>query len=624
MDYKKSVLPSFTGADDPPVNSLKKAFNSAEAELPLYLHTREPKVRNRWQKGAFTALLAICLATLLLQRYQPPRHLHAHPQTQTRNPAYLIEAEHGAVATENKRCSDIGVDVLKEGGNAVDAAISAVFCVGVVNMFSSGIGGGGFMTVRIPPSSEGGSSEVYTIDFRETAPALANSTMYKDDPDAARWGGLAVGVPGEMRGLQEAHGRWGKLPWARLVQPSVDLAAEWTVDIELARRLQMFAPLIFSQEDWRPIFAPEGRMLLEGETIRRTNYSRTLSAIASAGPDVFYKGPIADSIIRKIQATGGIMTNEDLENYTVKVDRALQGTYHDKKVYTSHAPTSGPVLLHILNLLERYDLIGEGRTGLNIHRFVEALKFGFAARTRIGDLPYVTNGTARVAEISTKSFADAVAANLTDDRTHPPEYYNPEFDVKIDHGTSHTSVVDKDGMAVALTTTVNLIFGSMVLDPETGIILNDEMDDFAVPGEPNGFGLWPSPYNYPEPGKRPLSSTTPTIVEHGDGSFYLAIGGSGGGQIFGAVLQTMLNLDWGMDVSEAIEAGRVHDQLYPLEVNADDVVPDILVNALISRGHNITVSDINRIAAVVQAVVQKDGKIFAASDSRKNGIAAGY
>ncbi|KAG1751511.1 gamma-glutamyltranspeptidase [Suillus paluster] len=622
MNYGKFGLPSFTGEDGPPVKTFKQSFNSAEAELPLYLHTREPKVLNRWQKGAFTALLAICLAGLLLQRYQPHRHTHTQPQTQSRNPAYLIEAEHGAVASENKRCSDIGIDVLKEGGNAIDATISAVFCVGVVNMFSSGIGGGGFMTVRIPPSSEGGSSEVYTIDFRETAPALANSTMYKDDPDAARWGGLSVGVPGEMRGLQEAHRRWGTLPWARLVQPSVDLAAEWTVDIELARRLEMFAPAMLPKEDWRSIFAPEGRMLLEGETIRRTNYSRTLSAIASEGPDVFYKGPIADSIIRKIQATGGIMTNEDLEKYTVKVDHALQGTYHDKKVYTSRVPTSGPVLLHILNILERYDLIGEGRTGLNTHRFIEALKFGFAARrvlfsqflttssqytsTRIGDLPYITNGTARIAEISTKSFADAVAVNLTDDRTHPPEYYNPEFDVKIDHGTSHTSVVDKDGMAVALTTTVNLIFGSMVLDPETGIILNDEMDDFAVPGSPNGFGLWPSPYNYPEPGKRPLSSTVPSIIENADGSFYLAIGGSGGGQIF------------------AIEAGRVHDQLYPLTVDADDIVPGLILNALIDRGHNVTVSDINRIAAVVQAVVSKDGKIFAASDSRKNGEAAGY
>lgn len=620
MDYRKP----FAGENDPPVDTFKQAFHSTETELPVYLHTREPIGRRRWQKGALSALLAICLATLLLQRYQPHQHLHTQPQTQTRNPAYLIAAEHGAVASENKRCSDIGVDVLKEGGNAVDAAISVVFCVGVVNMFSSGIGGGGFMTVRIPPSSEGGSSEVYTIDFRETAPALANSTMYKDDPIAARWGGLAIGVPGEIRGLQEAYGRWGTLPWARLVQPSVDLAAEWTVDKELARRLQMFESRMLPEEDWTAIFAPEGRMLLEGEIIRRTNYSRTLSSIASEGPDVFYKGPIADSIIRKIQAEGGIMTNEDLENYTVKVDHALQGTYRDKKVYTSRAPTSGPVLLHILNLLERYDLIGEGRTGLNIHRFIEALKFGFAARTRIGDLPYVTNGTARVAEISTKSFADAIAVNITDDRTHPPEYYNPEFDVKIDHGTSHTSVLDKDGMAVALTTTVNVVFGSMVLDPETGVILNDEMDDFAVPGSPNGFGLWPSPYNYPEPGKRPLSSTTPTIMEHSDGSFYLAVGGSGGGRIFGAVLQVMLNLDWGMDVSEAIECGRVHDQLYPLEVDADDVVPGPLINALLERGHNITVSDINRIAAVVQAVVQKDGKIFAASDSRKNGIAAGY
>ncbi|KAG1900607.1 gamma-glutamyltranspeptidase [Suillus fuscotomentosus] len=624
MDYRKRVSPLPTVEDAPPVDSFKQPFDSTEAELPLYLYTKEPKGRRRWQRGAFVALLAICLATLLLQRYQPHPHLLTRPRTQTRNPAYLIEAEHGAVASENKRCSDIGVTVLREGGNAVDAAISAVFCVGVVNMFSSGIGGGGFMTVRIPPSSEGGSSEVYTIDFRETAPALANSTMYADDPAAARWGGLAVGVPGEVRGLQEAHERWGKLPWTRLVQPSIDLAAGWAVDKELARRLQMFARLILPKEDWRAIFAPEGRMLFEGETIRRTNYSRTLATIASEGPNVFYKGPIADSIIRKVQATGGIMTNGDLENYTVKVDHALQGTYRDKKVYTSCAPTSGPVLLHILNLLERYDFIGEGRTGLNIHRFIEALKFGFAARTKIGDLAYVTNGTARVAEISTKTYADAVALNLTDDRTHTPEYYNPEFDVKIDHGTSHTSVLDKDGMAVALTTTVNLVFGSMVLDPETGIILNDEMDDFSVPGRPNGFGLLPSPYNYPEPGKRPLSSTTPTIIENLDGSFYLSVGGSGGGRIFGAVLQVILNLDWGMDVSAAIENGRVHDQLYPLEVDADEIVPVAILNSLIERGHNITVSKIDRVAAVVQAVVSMDGRIFAASDSRKNGIAAGY
>ncbi|KAF8135745.1 gamma-glutamyltranspeptidase [Boletus edulis] len=401
-------------------------------------------------------------------------------------------------------------------------------------MFSAGIGGGGFMTVRVPPTTPAGTSE-------------ASKTMYDNNPSAAKYGGLAVGVPGELRGFEEAHRRWGYLPWSRLVQPSVELAAEWTVDTELARRIQ----------DWSAVFAPEGKLLLQGETIQRTNYSRTLDIIANEGPRAFYKGPIADSIIRKVNETGGILTHADLEKYTVNVERALEGTYHDKKVYTSHAPTSGPVLLHMLNLLERFDLIGEGRTPLNVHRIVEAMK------TRIGDLAYYVGSLARVSEIPTKEFADMIAVNLTDDRTHPPEYYNPEFDVKIDHGTSHVSVVDKNGMAIALTTTVNLVFGSQVLDPETGIIMNDE------------------------PGKRPLSSIASTILEHADGSFYLAIGGSGGSQIFPAILQTMLNLGWGMDASQAVEYGRVHDQLYPEAVAADNILPAPVIDGLLDRGHKV-------------------------------------
>ncbi|KIJ18880.1 hypothetical protein PAXINDRAFT_128053 [Paxillus involutus ATCC 200175] len=591
--------------------------------LPFYTESQSQTHRsNAWNKP-FLTLGSLCILLLLSRNVSLSyRSGHATPSI-VRNPAYLITADHGAVASENKRCSDIGVNVLKDGGNAVDAAISAGFCVGVVNMFSSGIGGGGFMTVRIPPNTPGEASQVYTIDFRETAPALANKTMYVDNPRAASYGGLSVAVPGELRGFEEAYRRWGSLPWSRLMQPSVDLAAGWTVDVELAKRMQTHSNLMLD-EDWRAVFAPDGNILLQAETIRRTNYSRTLATIAAEGPDAFYKGPIADSIVRKVQEAGGILTHADLEGYTVNVERAVQGTYHDKKVYTSHAPTSGPVLLHMLNLMERYDLVGESQTPLNMHRIVEAQKFGFAARTKIGDLLYSFNSTARVAEISTKRYADLVAVNLTDDRTHPPEYYNPEFDIKIDHGTSHTSVVDKDGMAVALTTTVNLVFGSHVLDPETGIILNDEMDDFSMPGTPNSFGLWPSPYNYPEPGKRPLSSTAPTIMEHADGSFYLAIGGSGGSRIFPSILQILLNLDWGMDPSEAVEYGRLHDQLYPITVDADNTLPTSLLYDLRSRGHNVTVLDINRLAAVVQIVVRKDGKIYAASDSRKNGIAAGY
>jgi len=179
-------------------------------------------------------------------------------------------------------------------------------------------------------------------------------------------------------------------------------------------------------------------------------------------------------------------------------------------------------------------------------------------------------------------------------------------------------------MAVALTSTVNLVFGSQILDPETGIIFNDEMDDFSTPGFPNSFGLWPSPYNYPEPGKRPLSSIAPTVIEHSDGSFYVAIGGSGGSRIFGAILQVLLNLDWGLDVSAAIESGRLHDQLYPLILDADSTYERDILCDLRRRGHNVTVVDVNRVAAVIQGVVQHNSTIYAASDSRKNGIAAGY
>ncbi|KAI9068256.1 gamma-glutamyltranspeptidase [Trametes sanguinea] len=542
----------------------------------------------------------------------------------TRNPAYLIRATHGAVASENELCSNMGISVLKDGGNAVDAAVSTTLCIGVVNMFSSGIGGGGFMTVRVPPTNASASSEVYAIDFRETAPALSNKTMYVEDPLSARWGGLAVGVPGELRGLEEAHRRWGKLPWKRLVEPAAQLAAGWTVQDELARRIEMFAPLMLNHPDWKPIFAPEGRLLRPGETIQRTNLSRTLATIADEGAEAFYKGPIADAIVQKVKETGGILTHQDLEDYRVIVKRALQGTYRGRKIYTPHAPTSGPVLIHMLNLMEHYDdLVEEGRTTLNVHRFIEAMKFGFAARTRIGD-PAYHDQVKQIREIPTKEYAAEVVANITDDTTHPPEYYHPIYDVVEDHGTSHSAVLDSDGMAVSVTSTVNLVFGSAVLDPVTGVILNDEMDDFSTPGMPNAFGLYPSPYNYPEPGKRPLSSTTPVILEHEDGSFFMAIGGSGGSRIFPAVFQTILNLDWGMDVSGAIESGRLHDQLFPMMVDADDILPASLLDGLREKEHNITVSDTNRVAAVIQAIVKPNATIYAASDSRKNGIAAGY
>jgi gamma-glutamyltranspeptidase/glutathione hydrolase/leukotriene-C4 hydrolase len=230
-----------------------------------------------------------------------------------------------------------------------------------------------------------------------------------------------------------------------------------------------------------------------------------------------------------------------------------------------------------------------------------------------------------IEQMPTKELADLIFLNITDDKTHLPAYYNPEYSIQTSQGTSHSSIVDKNGMAVAVTSSVNIPFGSMVMDPVTGVIFDDTMNDFATPGVPDAWGIYASPSNYPEPHKRPLSSMVPTIIEHTDGSLYLVAGGSGGSRIFGSVFQTILNLDWGLDASQAVEFGRLHDQLYPLRLDIDDVYPSYLVEDLAKRGHNITISDVNRIAAVVNIVTrQPDGKIFAASDSRKNGIAAGY
>ncbi|KAI0076121.1 gamma-glutamyltranspeptidase [Panus rudis PR-1116 ss-1] len=612
--------------------------NDLNLELPPPSSAKQDEGRRRRPRISplfiVSAVVTYALCTFWRHAYShsgtlvpncPSRHREANANGIIRNPAYLIKARNGAVASENEICSKIGVQTLKDGGNAVDAAVSTTLCIGVANMFSSGIGGGGFMTVRIPPLYTNGSSEVHTIDFREVAPALANETMYVNDPTSSIFGGLSVGVPGELRGLEAAHQRWGKLPWSQLVEPAAELAKGWKVPTELARRIQMFELLMINSPDWRAIFAPNGTLLKEGDTIRRVNLSRTLTTIAKEGPGAFYKGPIADSIIKKVKETGGILTHADLEAYKVQIKPALQGTYRGRKVYTSHAPTSGPVLLHMLNLIEHYDdFIPFGRNGLNAHRTVEAMKFGFAARTKIGDPAFETDDISRILEIPTKKYANKIFPNITDDRTHPPEYYNPVFDVPIDHGTSHSSILDKDGMAVAITSTVNLVFGSQVMDPVTGVILNDEMDDFSTPGLPNAFGLWPSPYNYPQPHKRPLSSTAPTIMEDESGDFLLAIGGSGGSKIFPAVFQVILNLDWGQDISTAIEYGRLHDQLYPYEVEVDDVYPTEIVADLRIRGHNVTIKDINRVSSVVQGVTKKGGVIYAASDSRKNGIAAGY
>ncbi|KAF9186920.1 hypothetical protein BGZ51_001231 [Haplosporangium sp. Z 767] len=563
--------------------------------------------------ASISGVLLIILAVALVRKIGTPPSIE-------KNTPNLIRAKHGAVATEEIHCSEIGVQVLKDGGNAVDAAVASCLCIGTVNMFSAGIGGGGFMTLRLPNGT------VEVIDFRETAPAGAHPRMFKENPILAQTGGLSVAVPGEIRGLEAAHKRYGKLPWERLFAPSVKMARDgWAVGPELAKRLQLYRELMETKPDWSAVFAPNGTVLREGQWIKREALANTLEKIGKEGADAFYTGSIAQSMVDHIHANGGILTMKDMGSYQPLIKKPMVGYYHGRKVYTTPAPTSGPVLISILNILELYDL-GRYKADANVeaHRLVEAMKFGYAQRTELGD-PDFTDLEDKIKNIMDKDTAGLIRANISDTQTFPVEYYNPHWGPIDNHGTTHMSTVDQNDMAVALTSTVNLIFGSKLMDPRTGIILNDEMDDFSIPGVPNAFGLQPSPYNYPEPGKRPLSSCVPTIVER-DGKFELALGGSGGSRILTSVLQTMLNIyNHGYNVMEAVEAPRVHHQLMPNVVDIESGYSALNIKFLSTRGHNVTVSDILLAKAEVQAVHhERDGVIYAASDSRKHGIAAGY
>ncbi|CAG8685413.1 5429_t:CDS:10 [Gigaspora margarita] len=423
--------------------------------------------------------------------------------------AYLIIAKHGAVASELMNCSHIGVDVLKEGGSAVDAAIATELCVGTINAFSAGIGGGGLMLIHLP----NGSAEF--IDCRETAPHIANKRMFIKNPNSASIGGLSIGVPDGF-----------------------------PVGKELDIRLKMYRNELEQDPALSAIYAPSGKLLEKGEIVYRRNFSRTLELISENYTE-FYEGSIARSLIKEINGRGGIMSFDDFKNYKTIIREPVIGYYHGKK-----------------------------------------FRDQFEHETRIQ-------------EIISKEYAALVRANVSDSQTFDPDYYNPIFDHKDDHGTTHISVMDKNDMAVSFTSTVNLIWGSRVLDPITGILLNDEMDDFSIPGAPNHFGLRPSPYNFVAPGKRPLSSTVPTIVENENGKVELVTGGSGGSKILSAVLQ--LGIEQGLNlelVDKLLTIGHVI-QLYNIE----------------NREHSCQVNAIRKF---------NDGTIHAVSDYRKSGVAAGY
>ncbi|KAJ1818083.1 hypothetical protein LPJ75_001538 [Coemansia sp. RSA 2598] len=533
----------------------------------------------------------------------------------------LIKAKHGAVATDEPHCSTIGVDVLREGGNAVDAAVASTVCIGLLQSHSSGIGGGGFMLVRPSDAKQ----PPVLFDFRETAGGAATEDMFEKNITLARIGGLSIGVPGEVAGLYRAHSRFGKLPWRRLLEPTIKLARDGYALSQLVHsQLKTIEKHVLTSAGFNTTYTDgRGNLLKPGDIVRRPELADTLEEIATQGASAFYSGRIADSLVRTVQEHGGILTKQDFANYQPAERRPLETFYHGQRIITGAPPTSGSILLNMLNIVEGYPLALEGQSALNYHRIVEAMKFGAALRTTLGD-PSFVDISANVSKHISKQFASEIRANISDTRTFGYEHYSPDYDILNNHGTTHLSVLDSSDMAVAVTSTINLEFGSRIMDPRTGVILNDEMDDFSTTNMPNGFGLRPSPNNKIIPGKRPLSSTSATIVEK-DGQVRLVIGGSGGSRILTAVLQVMVNvLDFGMRLDHAVDMPRFHHQLLPNQLNVDPLFPSCLTNELAGFGHEIV--PMKHANSVVQAVHKSasDGTIFAVSDARKHGLAAGF
>ncbi|KAL9608063.1 MAG: hypothetical protein Q9167_007076 [Letrouitia subvulpina] len=462
-------------------------------------------------------------------------------------------------------------------------------------MYHSGIGGGGFMLVR---SSNGS----YTfIDFRETAPAAAFQDMYNNDTDLSIFGGLASGVPGELRGLEYVHTHFGKLPWRKVIAPAIKLARHgFTVTADLVRYMDSATEdqenFLVDEPTWAIDFAPNGTRVGLNDTITRKRYANTLEAISQHGVDAFYTGSIANATIQALQAQNGTMTLDDLKNYTVEIRKPSQITYRNYKITSCSAPSSGEVALSVMKVIEGYPDIGDpAAINISTHRLDEAIRFGYGQRSNLGDPSFVPGLDEYQKEMINETTAARTRSQISDVRTLNVSEYDPtgleslETQV-LPPGTSHIVTADASGMAISLTTTVNLLFGSQLMVPETGIIMNNEMNDFSIPGSSNAFGYVPSPSNFIRPGKRPLSSISPTIVEFlANNTLYFVVGSAGGSRIITATIQNLWHvLDQGLNTAAALAQPRLHDQLSPNQVSFEYAYNNETVAFMKSLGHNVT------------------------------------
>jgi gamma-glutamyltranspeptidase/glutathione hydrolase len=537
-----------------------------------------------------------------------------------------VKALNGMVVSSDSLATQVGVEILKKGGNAVDAAVAVGFALAVTYPQAGNIGGGGFMVIRMA------NGETVTIDFREKAPMKASENMFLDEngnfvPEKSQVGHLSVGVPGSVAGLLLALEKYGTMSRREVLEPAIELAEKgFIVNEGLANAFKNAFEHFKKFPSTMRYFSKNGQPYSAGDRLVQKDLAKVLKLIRDKGRDGFYKGKVADLIVEEMKRGGGLITYEDLENYQPVLRKPVVGNYRGYEIISMGPPSSGGVcLIELLNILENFDLKKYGfGSSYTIHYLVEAMKRVYADRAEyLGDPDFVQ---IPLDKLLSKEYAKELASEIdTFYATPSSRIIRSVSPTSEGVHTTHYSVVDRWGNVVAVTTTINSYFGSMVAVDGAGFFLNNEMDDFsAKPGAPNQFGLLGSKANSIQPGKRMLSSMTPTIVLK-NGKPFLVLGSPGGSTIITSVLQVILNVvDFGMNIQEAVDSPRIHHQWYPDQIFFERRgLPRDVIENLERRGHKL-VERAGYQGEVQAILIDENGVKYGAVDPRGYGLAMGY
>lgn len=531
-----------------------------------------------------------------------------------------VWAEHGMVSAQEALAAGIGRDIMAKGGNAVDAGVAVAFALAVTLPRAGNLGGGGFMLVH-----DARTGQTHAIDYREMAPSGASRDMFLDaegkaDSEKSLNSGAASGVPGTVAGMKLAHERFGSMPWTEVIAPAIRLAeAGLVVTPELADSIAEDSERLRKYPASARIFFKEGGAPYRpGDRLVQADLARTLQKIAEAGPDGFYKGEVAQAIATSVQEAGGLITPEDMAAYKPVLRAPVRGSYRGYEIASMPPPSSGGVhLIQILNALEGYPIGALGQNSAEtIHLMAEAMKLAYADRSQfLGDPDFVD---VPVAALTSKDYAIEMRRRISADFAAPSAMIRPADLAPYESDqTTHFSVVDREGNAVSNTYTINLSYGSGLVAAGTGVLMNNEMDDFsAKPGVANAYGLVGGDANAIAAGKRPLSSMTPTIVLK-DGKVWLVTGSPGGARIITTVLQVVMNMiDHGMNVALASTAPRIHHQWLPDELRIEQGISPDTIRLLQAKGHAIVIKEA---MGSTQSIMRDpaSGALFGASDPRR-------